>query len=65
MFEFCHHCGRTIGQEQIEGRMLVCLYCGKEIGVVSSPKKVVVDGTEELIRRAQPPAVRCASKPSS
>ena len=25
MFDFCPHCGQTINQEQIEGRMLVAL----------------------------------------
>jgi len=52
MFSFCPHCGRTTGQEQVEGQKLICEYCGKVIGVVAAaPKKVVIDETEELIRR--------------
>ena len=34
MFSFCPHCGGAIEQEQIEGRMLVCVHCAKPIGLV-------------------------------
>jgi DNA-directed RNA polymerase subunit RPC12/RpoP len=58
MFSFCPHCGQTIGgTEQIEGQMLVCRECGKPIGIVAAPKKVMVDQTEELIRKGT--AARC------
>jgi hypothetical protein len=53
MFSFCPHCGQTIGgSEQVEGKMLVCSACGKTIGMVAAPKKVMVDQTEELIRKS-------------
>ncbi len=45
MYDFCHHCGRTIGQDQQEGQVLTCRYCGETIGVVKKnpgEKKVVV-----------------------
>jgi hypothetical protein len=58
MFSFCIHCGSSIGQEQVEGQMLVCRSCGKQIGVVAAPKKVVIDGNEELLRRGV--VARCA-----
>jgi DNA-directed RNA polymerase subunit RPC12/RpoP len=58
MFSFCPHCGQTIGgTEQVPGKMLVCRECGKPIGIVAAPKKVMVDQTEELIRQGS--AVRC------
>ena len=58
MFSFCPHCGQTIGgTDQVEGQMLVCRYCGKSIGIVVAPKKVMLDQTEELIRQGT--AARC------
>jgi hypothetical protein len=58
MFEFCHHCGQTIGQEQVVGQTLVCKHCGGEIGVVKAPpRKIVIDAREEWIRRGD--AARC------
>jgi hypothetical protein len=57
MFAFCPHCGQTIGQDQAPGQRLVCRHCGREIGVVASPKPIVVDKTEELIRQST--AARC------
>jgi len=54
MFSFCPYCGQTIGgSEQVEGKMLVCPACGKTIGMVAAPKKVIVDQTEELIRKGK------------
>ena len=54
MFSFCPHCGQTIGgSEQVEGKMLVCSACGKTIGMVAAPKKVMVDQTAELIRKGK------------
>jgi DNA-directed RNA polymerase subunit RPC12/RpoP len=50
MYSFCPHCGMTLEQEQPDGRVVVCVHCGKEIGVVAAVKRVVVDETEELIR---------------
>lgn len=51
MYDFCPHCGQTIEQEQSAGRMLVCERCGQEIGLVAAAPAVIVDETEELIRR--------------
>lgn len=50
MFEFCPHCGQTINQKQIEGRMLVCADCGTDIGFVGTVKREAIDETAELIR---------------
>jgi DNA-directed RNA polymerase subunit RPC12/RpoP len=50
VFDFCPHCGQTIEQEQIEGRMLVCEQCGKDIGFVGAVERAPVSETEELIR---------------
>jgi hypothetical protein len=59
MLSFCPHCGQTIGgTEQIEGKMLICWECGKPIGMVATPKKVMIDETEELVRQGK--AARCA-----
>ena len=32
MYNFCPHCGKTIGQEQVPGKPTACKYCGKPIG---------------------------------
>lgn len=51
MYSFCPHCGLTLEQEQREGSVLVCVHCGKAIGVVAAAvKRVVIDETEESIR---------------
>ena len=50
MYDFCPHCGQTINQQQIEGRMLLCGQCGKDIGFVGAVQRAAVDETEELIR---------------
>jgi hypothetical protein len=50
MFSFCPHCGKSIGQEQIEGRLLVCKHCTREIGLVASGKGVMVNQADEIIR---------------
>jgi hypothetical protein len=51
MFQFCHHCGKGINQDQVPGQRIVCVWCKKEIGVVSEPKKeVYIDKTDELLR---------------
>ena len=50
MFDFCPHCGQTINREQVEGRMLVCGECGKDIGFVGIVQRAPIDETEELIR---------------
>jgi DNA-directed RNA polymerase subunit RPC12/RpoP len=58
MFEFCPHCGQSVGQEQAPGQEVVCKHCGHRIGVVPTPPKAaVVDRTEELIRAGT--AARC------
>ena len=57
-YNYCPHCGASIGQNQVAGQTLVCQNCGKEIGTVAAvPQKIVVDQTEELIRRGS--AARC------
>jgi hypothetical protein len=56
-FDFCHHCGKSIAQDQAVGQTIVCRWCGQTIGVVKAPEKVMVDGTEELIRSGK--AARC------
>jgi hypothetical protein len=50
MFNFCPHCGGSIGQDHVEGQVLVCKHCGKRIGIVVSSVKKVTDPVEELIR---------------
>lgn len=57
MYSFCPHCGMTLEQEQRDGQLLVCIHCGKEIGVVATEKPAVVDKAEETIRTGA--AVRC------
>ncbi|HYT87485.1 MAG TPA: hypothetical protein VEL76_02095 [Gemmataceae bacterium] len=58
MFSFCPHCGQTPEQAQVPGQTVVCNHCGQQIGVIPLPEKaVVVDQTEELIRRGV--AARC------
>src|SRR5688572_17283968 len=59
MFDFCPHCGQTIGgQNQVVGKMLICQECGKEIGVVQAPpEKVVIDRTAEILQSGT--AARC------
>ena len=44
MFEFCPHCGQTIEQEEVQGQILLCIHCGKEIGlVIESARATVLD----------------------
>jgi hypothetical protein len=58
MYEFCPHCGRTPEQEQKVGQLVICEYCGKEIGLIRpAAAKVMVDGTKEAIRQGT--AARC------
>lgn len=57
MFSFCPHCGQSIDQHQAAGQRLVCKHCGQEIGLVATPKAVVVDQSAELIRQGK--AARC------
>ncbi len=58
MFEFCPHCGQSADPEQEPGQLVVCKHCGQQLGMVPLPRKpVVVDQTEELIRRGV--AARC------
>lgn len=57
-YEFCHHCGSSINQQQVVGKMLVCSACKQEIGVPSGPpQKVMIDKNEELIKQGV--AARC------
>ncbi len=57
MFDFCPHCGQTLGQEQLPGRVLSCLHCGRAIGTVAQPGRVVNNEAVELIDRGA--AARC------
>ena len=51
MYPFCPHCGQTLDGQQPTGQTLVCRHCGQVIGSVpSTPQRVVVDKTEELLR---------------
>jgi hypothetical protein len=59
MFSFCPHCGQTLEQNQAEGQTLVCRHCRKTIGTVASPRKEIIDTTDELIRGGT--AARCPS----
>src|SRR5205823_2024774 len=57
--DFCPHCGNTIGgTDQVVGQMLVCKYCGKDIGIVpAKPEKVMADRAAEIIQGGT--AARC------
>jgi hypothetical protein len=59
MFDFCPHCGNTLGgQDQVAGHMVVCRTCGKDIGIVSNPsEKVLIDQAAEIIQSGT--AARC------
>lgn len=57
-FEFCPECGNTIGgQVQVEGKMVVCKFCNHNIGIPETPKKVLIDHSDELIKQGK--AGRC------
>ena len=32
MYNFCPHCGKPVGQEQLPGKTTNCKHCGKPIG---------------------------------
>lgn len=53
MFDFCPHCGHTIEQEQIPGRMLVCERCGKDIGFVGTVQRSAIGTTEQQLRAGE------------
>ena len=58
MFDFCPHCGQSIGQDQQPDQAIVCRDCGQTIGVVAKPEPVVVvHQADELIRQGV--AARC------
>jgi hypothetical protein len=57
MFDFCPNCGVTINQEQVEGRMLVCGQCRKDIGFVGAVARIAVSETQERINAGT--AARC------
>ncbi len=50
MYPFCPHCGQTLEMDQVPGRMLVCEYCGKDIGFVGAAQRAAGDESAELIR---------------
>lgn len=54
MYSFCPHCGETLEQDQREGEMLVCAYCGKQIGMIPAKPAPV-----EVIQVIQPGAAQC------
>ncbi|MBI1831591.1 MAG: zinc ribbon domain-containing protein [Planctomycetes bacterium] len=49
MFDFCPHCGQTIEQEQVAGRMLVCSRCGEDIGFAATVQRSAVAETDQRI----------------
>lgn len=62
MFNFCPHCGKSIGQEMIPGQLVKCRSCGKPVGTVGGSVTVTggtvvtkkpqqLDATEEKIRQ--------------
>ena len=58
MFDFCPHCGDSIGQDQRPGQRIVCRKCGKTIGTVAKVEPaIVVHQADELIRQGV--AARC------
>lgn len=66
MFNFCPHCGKPIGKEQVAGRAVTCRHCGKPVGVASQvairggvvvTQSAPVDQNEELIKKGV--AARC------
>lgn len=57
MFDFCPHCGQTIEQDQVAGRMLVCGICGKDIGFVGAVQRAAGDEVEARIQTGS--ATRC------
>ena len=58
MFDFCPHCGESIGQEQRPGQTIICRKCQKTIGTIPTPQPViVVHQADELIQRGV--AARC------
>jgi DNA-directed RNA polymerase subunit RPC12/RpoP len=56
MFSFCPHCGKGIDQEQPDGGVIDCRYCGRRIGVVAPPKAAPADPAAASIRQD---AARC------
>jgi DNA-directed RNA polymerase subunit RPC12/RpoP len=58
-YNYCPHCGASIGQNQTAAQTLNCQHCGKEIGIVTPTGKTApVDPIEERIRQGS--AARCA-----
>lgn len=66
MFNFCPHCSKPIGQEQVAGKVVNCRFCGKPIGTVGAvaiemgtvvTQRQAVDQNEVLIQRGV--AARC------
>lgn len=49
MFDFCPHCGQTLDQEQVLGRMLVCSHCGNDVGFVGAVQRFGVTETEQRL----------------
>lgn len=58
-YSFCQHCGGTISQEQVNEKIMICIWCGKPIGTPKAPEpKKMIDATEDLLRRGV--AARCS-----
>jgi DNA-directed RNA polymerase subunit RPC12/RpoP len=66
MFNFCPHCGKNIGQEQVAGKVVNCKWCGKPIGTAHQvavqcgtvvTQRAPVDQNEVLIKKGV--AARC------
>lgn len=52
MYSFCPHCGLSIDQQQTAGKMLTCIHCKKDIGLITVRKQEqeVIDQTEQLLK---------------
>lgn len=56
MYNFCPHCGKTIGQEQVPGKVMLCMHCKKPIG------QVVQAQTLGVIHTVRPPVNQAAQR---
>ncbi len=66
MFNFCPHCGKSIGVAQTPGQVVNCRSCGKPVGTAHQlaidcgtvvTQRAPVDQNEELIKKGV--AARC------
>jgi len=43
-YNFCPHCGKNLGQDQVAGRVIKCVHCGKEVGKLEMGSQIVTGG---------------------